>query len=167
MWLRTIRHFFRIKVIDWTVFLPRHDDSIYSITVAIKSIRHPVWPVTCLTKLWFRQAGYLAVTEKKNFVNVSQHQNIYVFMYLNNGNSVVIFCNIPIWCEGFHATLMITWIPVTIRSIKILKSTRNSLFHKYMHILIYMYINKQFSLPKMHETRGGAILHFGGFWKPF
>ena len=24
-------------------------------TVAIKSIRHLVWPVTCLTKLWFRQ----------------------------------------------------------------------------------------------------------------
>ena len=24
-------------------------------TVAIKSIRHPVWPVTCLMKLWFRQ----------------------------------------------------------------------------------------------------------------
>ena len=139
-------------------------------TVAIKSIHHPVWPVTCLMKLWFHQAGYLAVTGKKKHQWVPAPEilpEIYVSMYLNYGCSLVIFCNIQTWCEGYHATLMITWIPVTIRSIKILKSTRNSLFHKYMHILLYMYINEQFSLPKTRETRGGRFLHFGGFWKPF
>ena len=63
----------------------------------------------------------------------------------------------------------LTWIPVAIRSIKKLKSTRNSLFHKYMHILIYMYINEQ-TLPKMCKTHGGVIFctlralgsHFSG-----
>ena len=34
-------------------------------TVPIKSIRHPVWPVTGLTKLWFHQVGYPAVTNQK------------------------------------------------------------------------------------------------------
>ena len=90
---------------------------------------------------------------------------IYVSMYLNYGCSLVIFCNIQTWCEGFHATLMITWILVTIHSIKNLKSTRNSLFHKYMHILIYMYINEPFSLQKMCEMHGGWFFALWGLLK--
>ena len=61
-------------------------------TVAIKSIHHPVWPVTCLTKLWFHQVGYWAVTTQ---INSSQRVSaccrsvtpvnicIYLYMYLN------------------------------------------------------------------------------------
>ena len=40
---------FKFKLVFHLLF-----STIYS-TVAIKSIRHLVWPVTCLTKLWFRQ----------------------------------------------------------------------------------------------------------------
>ena len=48
---------------------------------------------------------------------------------------------------------MITKISVTICSIKNLKSTRNSLFHKYAYTDIYV----QFSLPKTCKTRGGRF----------
>ena len=89
-------------------------------------------------------------------------------MYLNYGNSMVIFCNIQTWCEGFHATLMITWIPVTIRSIKILKSTRNSLFHKYMHILIYIctLINSSHCWKRARRV-GGNFCTLGDFESHF
>ena len=56
-------------------------------TVPIKSIRHPVWPVTCLTKLWFRQVGYWAVTTQKNSSELRKFELLapkilYVDMYL-------------------------------------------------------------------------------------
>ena len=45
--------------------------SLVWITVAIKSIHHPVWPVTCLMKLWFRQVRNWAVTNQKFCRSVS------------------------------------------------------------------------------------------------
>ena len=41
----------RCDIVKWRI----QPEKQWMNTVAIKSIRHPVWSVTCLTKLWFRQ----------------------------------------------------------------------------------------------------------------
>ena len=103
-------------------------------TVPIKSIRHPVWPVTGLTKLWFRQVGYPAVTDKKIssrcFGTKNRYHRVntkYLCMYLNGPfrndfmlslSSTTILCQFRVGracyalhaCRNFHFGISQKWL---------------------------------------------------------